>query len=201
MADYKQVIPQIKKFEGGLSKAETDSARFYPVPDGSGFHTNKGVTWKTFESLAPYLGYEASAANFYRMPDAIWYKIFKKGYWDQIGGDKIKSQAIANTLADFAWGAGPGTAAKVVQRVLGVTVDGVIGPKTIAAINTKKEKELFDKLVEAKKTFYLTLPNQQANYTGWANRLEQEKKLNSALIVATVSLVGITTLAATIFFL
>ncbi len=187
MANYKQVIPQIGAFEGGLSKAQTDSARFDPVPDGSGYHTNKGITWATFKNLAPRLGYTATPDLFYKMPEHIWERIFKNGYWDSVGGDHIKSQAIANTLADFAWGAGPGTAAKVMQRLLGVFPDGQIGKQTIAAINKQKEKDLFTKLTNAKKQFYLTLPGQQANYAGWKTRLDKEWTLNQKLIVAGVA--------------
>lgn len=201
MADYKVPIPFIRKVEGGLSKAQTDSARFDPVPDGSGYHTNKGITWGTFKTLAPVIGYSATPKLFYEMPDWLWEKIFKVGYWDQVGGDYIKSQAIANTLADYAWGTGPGTAARRIQKLVGVKPDGRIGPASIKAINKRKEKELFEALVLDKKNFYLTLPGQQANYKSWSNRLKQEEEFNSKLIVAVgVSLVGIVAGITAFFF-
>ena len=45
MADYRLIIPFIKSKEGGLSKETSDTASADKVPDGSGYHTNKGITW------------------------------------------------------------------------------------------------------------------------------------------------------------
>lgn len=199
MADYKQMVSWIKKWEGGLSKATTDSASKDPVPDGSGYHTNKGVTWTTFKSLASKLGYDATPALFYKMPDDIWGKIFKIGYWDPIAGDNIKSQAIAETMADWAWGAGPGTAVKNLKKYLGVTQTTTMDSATLALVNSKDEQSFLKGLSDYKKNWYLTLPNQQANYAGWANRLNDLYKVTLGKIgtagkigiIAIIALVGI----------
>lgn len=179
MADYRKIIPWIKKVEGGLSKAQTDSARFDPVPDGSGYHTNKGITWATFRNLAPKLGYPAEIPLFYKMPVELWTQIFKRGYWDAIYGDKIKSQAIADVLVDFAWGAGPGRAIEYLQKAINavsagkITVDGKMGPQTLTATNSRNETSLFNKLAELKMRYYMNLKGQEANKEGWADRLEE----------------------------
>jgi hypothetical protein len=36
------------------------------------------------------------------MPDEIWNTIFKKLYWNNIGGDQIKNQGVANMLSYIA---------------------------------------------------------------------------------------------------
>jgi hypothetical protein len=41
-------LDYILKWEGGLSKHPRDSAARHPLPDGSGYHTNKGITWRVF---------------------------------------------------------------------------------------------------------------------------------------------------------
>jgi hypothetical protein len=43
----------IKKWEGGLSKDSRDQAAKDPVPDGSGYHTNIGITWQKAAILQP----------------------------------------------------------------------------------------------------------------------------------------------------
>ena len=53
MADYKNIVAFIRKVEGGLSSAQTDSAKQNPSPCGNGkngkpYHTNKGIQWITF---------------------------------------------------------------------------------------------------------------------------------------------------------
>ncbi len=195
MADYTQIIGWIKKQEGGLSKAKTDSASSHPVPDGSGFHTNKGVTWKTFESLGPKLGYSATPKLFYAMPDDIWGKIFKQGYWDVIRGDQIKSQALADTLADFAWGSGGGRAIQQLQKYLKLPQTSRMDDATLRAINSADERTLHTGFSAYKQAWYLSLPHQEANYAGWKNRLRSlysvtVAKLGTSGSIVTVALLG-----------
>ena len=115
MADYKIVVPHILKSEGGLSKNPNDNASAYPVPDGSGYHTNKGVTWLTFVNLAPKIGYAVSPKLFYEMPSDLWGQIFKQGYWNQFLGDTISAQAVANMFADGFWIGGGSKQVKAVH--------------------------------------------------------------------------------------
>jgi hypothetical protein len=67
MANYLLFVPVLKKYEGGLSKAKTDTASKNPVPDGSGYHTNKGITWSTFKAMAQTIDYTATPTLFYQM--------------------------------------------------------------------------------------------------------------------------------------
>ncbi len=84
MANYKNIIPFIQQQEGGLSKAITDTASAHPVPDGSGYHTNKGITWQTWSGV---FGTGAdSIQRFYNMSEEDWETIYKKYYWDSING-------------------------------------------------------------------------------------------------------------------
>lgn len=180
MASINKVnIAYIKKWEGGLSRRTDDSASSNPVPDGSGYHTNKGVTWTAFQSLASKLGYTASPALFYAMPDKIWLAIYKVGYWDPMKCDKIPSQAIAELLADFAWGSGTGGATRQLQRYLnangyGLVVDAGFGPKTLAALlsHIKKvgEKRAFDGIYQWRLAFLKSLSTAGAN-PGWFSRM------------------------------
>ena len=172
MANWRNIIPFIRKAEGGLSKHSKDSAAKNPVPDGSGYHTNKGITWGTFTGLAARLGYTPTPALFYQMPDWVWEKIWKSGFWDAVKGDRITSQGVADILADFAWGAGPGRAIRVVQKVVGVPVDGRLGPQTLAAIN-RRGSGLIEPLAAAKKAFYLSLQSAATFGAGWSKRLDE----------------------------
>lgn len=180
MADLNLLIPKIKKLEGGLSKAKTDSASKDPVPDGSGYHTNKGITWKTFKAMAPVLGYTASPTLFYKMPDNIWTAILKKGYWDRVCGDALRSQSIAEMLTDAIWAGAYNAiyAIKEVQRELNnygynLSVDGIMGAKTVAAINDSLlhglEKTILTAAYNGRKKHFEMLGG--ANLTGWMNRL------------------------------
>lgn len=62
-------------------------------------------------------------------------KFYKTLFWDEINGDKILSQTFAESFFDFGVNAGIPTAAKIVQRLIGVKDDGDIGPTTIYVLN------------------------------------------------------------------
>ena len=117
MAVYTKIVSFIKAKEGGLSSATTDTASNNPSNCGNGsngrpYHTNKGVTWSTFKGLSSKLGYSATCDNFKKMPDDIWGKIYKDGYWNPMQGDRIKNQAIANTFVEMVWGSGIGSVSR-----------------------------------------------------------------------------------------
>lgn len=161
MADFKRIIPLIKVKEGGLSKDPKDNAARRPVPDGSGNHTNKGITWGTFVDNAKALGYQPTTALFYQMPDNVWERIFKRLYWDAINGDNINSLGVAFAMTDFAFNSGPGNAARVMQQTLKHNFNfrlkeyGVIGPVSTNAINTTNAKDLLNAYHNARVAFIM----------------------------------------------
>jgi lysozyme family protein len=171
MADYRLIIPFIKGKEGGLSKATSDTASAYKVPDGSGYHTNKGIQWIVWKSVNG--DSKDSVKRFYAMSDSDWEKIFKNEYWDKIGGDKINSQRIADTLVHWAWGSGLATPSKAIQGIVGTIQDGEIGDKTITAINNSNEADTYAKIKQAHINHWTNLlknPKYAMN-KGWVTRL------------------------------
>lgn len=180
MADYRDIINFTKIAEGGLSSAQTDSAKKNPAPCGNGkngfpYHTNKGIQWITFKSLAKKGNYLPTCDNFLKMPDNIWLAIYKVGYWNEMLGDKIQNQAIANLFVQWAWGSG----------VLGAK-NSLIDffkkkyNKNFSNINEivdfvnqinleDKNQELFNFLMEWRKDF-LIKTGQTNNLLGWFNR-------------------------------
>lgn len=141
MADINKLIPKILKHEGGYSNH----------PNDNGGCTMKGITIGVFRR---YYGNDKTCEDLKKITDEQWLKIFKTGYWDKINADNIQNQSIANLCVDMAWGSGPITAAKKIQRVLGVTADGIIGKISLAAINNANQKELFDKLKEMRRIWF-----------------------------------------------
>ncbi len=183
MADYKSAIPYIQKAEGGLSRSLTDTASQNPSPytynGQTGWHTNRGIQWTTFKSLAPKGGYEVSENNFIRMSDAIWLAIYRVGFWDVMMGDRYTSQPIANAVVDWGWASGTGDrgAKGALIRYLktkGITANGY---QTIAdgfneLVKRQGEKKVFNDLVDERKRFFKSL-NQPANEKGWLARMEE----------------------------
>lgn len=204
MADFNSAIPYIKKAEGGLSNALTDTASRKPSPfvytgqnwQGAKYlkpnlpvHTNKGITWETFTSMAKVAGFEPNEKNFIEMPDDIWLKIYKVGYWLPMKAELYNSQAIANLIVDWAWASGVGGATRQLVKYVksrGLNADGVVTSKD--AINSliakEGEKKIFDELIEARKNHFKAL-NQPANLKGWLSRMDELKRQGDAIIVDT----------------
>ncbi len=182
MSDYRLYLAFTKQAEGGLSRATTDTASKDPVPDGSGYHTNKGITWTTFKRYAPILGYTATPALFYQMPERIFLGIFE-GYWKSAGAHLIVSQAMATIIFQAAWGGGHSNLIKDIQNYLikngypKVQADGDLGPITASAINNYcsnkgREKLLYDYTFNERLKYLRSLSSYQANGKGWENRMQ-----------------------------
>lgn len=166
MADPKKFKPLLLKFEGGYVNNPND--KWGP--------TNKGVTLMKFREV---FGNGKTVEDLKRITDEEWETIFRRYFWDLIKGDDIKSQSVANILCDWAYMSGVGLASKRVQRILGVTQDGKIGPKTLNAINKAEARDLFEKIKVARLAHFDAIvrarKNQAVFLRGWKNRVNSFK--------------------------
>lgn len=178
MAQIDIVIPFTKSWEGGLSRATSDTASSYSSPwvykGLTGWHTNRGITYKTFANNASRLGYQATATNFFNMPDDIWLKIAKVLYWDGLLLDQMKSPAIAAALFNWTWGSGDSGAGKSLEKYL--FTKGIVAKtdqQQVDAINKLSflnEEKIFLELIDWREKFFRSL-NDAINLRGWLNRL------------------------------
>lgn len=155
-------MPFILQWEGG----------FVNDPLDRGGATNKGITIWTFRQ---FYGKDATVEQLKNITDEQWLHIFKNGYWDKWKADDIENQSIANIVVDWAWASGPVTAIKQVQKILGVSIDGIVGAKTLGAINNSTSDMLFDRIKSARITFVEDIvrrnPSQLRFINGWKNRI------------------------------
>ena len=84
-------------------------------------------------------------------------EIYKTKYWGAMKLDKISSVKIATILLDTAINCGVGFASKMLQRVLNLSADGIIGNVTIASCNAANENILVQKLLQARRERYATV--------------------------------------------
>ena len=166
MANHLLLIPKVLKWEGG----------FINHPNDKGGATNKGVTLSTFRK---YFGKTKTVNDLKNITNEQWQYIFKNGFWDRWKADLIKNQSIAELLVDWLYNSGT-LGIKYPQQVLGVVPDGVVGQKTLSAINNyPNQEELFYKLWNRRKKHYEDIvkrnPSQKVFFNGWMNRLNSFK--------------------------
>lgn len=169
MADPKKLIPFILKWEGG----------FVNGPDDLGGATNKGITIGTFGEYRKRKGLPPPTVNDLKnLSDKDWYEIFKTLYWDRWKADEIKSQSVAAILVDWVWASGVRGIMRP-QRILGVSPDGIVGVKTIAALNAADPKKLFDAIKADRAKFIDEIckarPKNEKYRRGWMNRINAIK--------------------------
>lgn len=167
MADIKILSPFILSFEGG----------FVNHPNDKGKETNKGVTIATWKKQ----GYDKDGDGDIDVDDLKLISdedavnvILRPHYWNRWKADQIKSQSIANILVDWVWGSGV-NGIKIPQQLLGVTADGIVGPKTLAALNAKEPHAFFNLIKNRREQFFNTIvksnPSQKVFLKGWLRRL------------------------------
>lgn len=195
MASSTNIRPFIQKWEGGLSKNPADTAARNPAPwtynNQTGWHTNKGVTYATFLGMSTRLGYEPSAQNFFAMPSPIWDGIFKQGYWDPWELDRMRSQIIADLIADFAYMSGTAGSFNSIKKYLagkGITVS--TRGQAVDALNKislGKEQQIYNELLAHREAFFKSL-NQPTFLNGWLNRLNSLKNFGLQTLLKKKSL-------------
>jgi lysozyme family protein len=216
MANFQNIKGLTLQKEGGLSRATTDNASKNPSPctynGQTGWHTNKGVIWTTFNSLSSKLGYQANCDNFLSMPDAIWDKIAKNQFWDNLNLDSLKSDGVAFQLFSWHWGAGTGWFPRINRYLTSKGIDWNAKGSTLAdafnkVIDKQGEKQTIDDLQQQQIEFYTSL-NQPVYTKGWINRVKDTTAYAYKYIGNVISenktainygLVGVVLIASSIF--
>lgn len=102
-------------------------------------------------------------------------EIYKKDWWDKLGANGMHS-AIVFQLWDFAINAGKKRAIMELQQVAGVTSDGIIGPKTVTAVNALDLNDVLLSLTAERLKFYTSLSTWPTYGKGWTNRVADNLK-------------------------
>ena len=166
MADFLPAFERMIVNEGGY--------KLHTVAGDRGGMTYAGIARNSWPQWAGWQVIDAGGT-----PDAQMVRDFYRvNFWNPLGLAEVQSQDVARTLFDFGVNAGTGTAAKLAQVVVGVTPDGRVGPKTLAAINMTDPEVFLPRYALAKLARYRDIVtrdrSQQRFLLGWINRLLKE---------------------------
>ena len=165
----------IARWEGGFQAMPEDAGNYV---DGKLIGTNYGVTPK---ALATYRGVPASTitrADMQNMPMEEAVVIGVSLYYEGPGFDRLPWCPATEVWADIGWGSGPRVAIKNMQRMIGESPDGVIGPATIMAYRrwlAERTREgaveqIAVRRIEMYQEFVRQRPANAKFLRGWINR-------------------------------
>lgn len=146
-------------FEGGWSDD----------PDDSGGATMKGITLETFRKYKNNT--YTTKGQLRNISDADVFDIYHILYWHTICGDILPS-GMDFVVFDHAVNASPARSIKMMQTLLGVTADSVIGPKTLAAVDACDVDNFILKFTLARMDYYDQIDNPKFT-EGWHNRAKR----------------------------
>jgi lysozyme family protein len=180
MAQVEKLAAIINHWEGG----------YVNHPSDPGGHTNKGVTLKSWDAY----GYDINKDGQVDLDDLkqitdedLISFILKPYYWDRWQADRILNQSIANLVVDWLWHSGPKTIA-LIQDILEVNPDGVVGNITLQALNNYSNQERLFLLIKLRRIKYIDkICNQKPKLNtfkcGWLNRIADFKYLPSVVLM------------------
>ena len=133
-------------------------------PDDPGGETKFGITKRTYP-LENIKGMTLERAKV----------LYLRDYWGPAGCDAVPD-AIKFDLFDMAVNSGVVPAVRALQRAVGATPDGILGPKTLQAINSMPAPRLVARLNGYRLDLMTDLKTWPVFGRGWAKRVAANLK-------------------------
>ena len=156
---FAKAMPHVFSEEGGYVDHAAD-------PGGA---TNLGITIAT---LSAWEGRKVSKAEVKALTKAKATDIYRENYWNKISGDDLPA-GVDYAVFDFAINSGPARAVKMLQKVVGVDQDGIIGAKTLAAVRSMSADRIINALCDARLAWLKTLSTFKTFGRGWTARVSR----------------------------
>jgi lysozyme family protein len=152
-------LPLLLAHEGG----------FVEHPDDPGGATKFGITGRT---LARFRGTKVTREAVMALTRDKAGEVYRTLYWDAISGDHLPA-GIDYAVFDAAVNSGVRQATLWLQRALGVTADGVIGPVTLAAAQKADPETVIAAICDKRLIFLQRLKTWPAFGRGWSKRVSE----------------------------
>ncbi|WP_413190950.1 glycoside hydrolase family 108 protein [Psychrobacter sp. AT9] len=153
MSIYDMIFDRLMDHEGG----------YVNHPNDPGGETMYGVT----KRVAQAHGYHGDMR---KLPKSLAKQITEKSYYKAVKGDEL-NRLIAWQLTDAAYNHGNRQAVKLLQRAVGVSDDGLIGPRTLAAVAAMDKNDVVLLFNAERLEFFTNLRIWQTFGKGWARRV------------------------------
>lgn len=164
-------LNHVLAFEGG----------YVDHPSDLGGATNMGITRKTlaaWRKVEPWQNLPKSAVQTLGRDEAA--AIYDAHYWSRVRGADLPP-GLDLVVFDYAVNSGPGRAVKMLQKLVGAAQDGVVGPRTLAALADGDPHELIARLCKARLGFLGALSTFPIFGRGWTRRVSAVLELANVM--------------------
>ena len=155
--NFDKAVAIILEKEGGYSNAAWDN----------GGPTNHGITIRT---LAAWRNRPVTSADVQTLTKQEAKQIYLANYWQPICADNLPA-GVDLCIFNAAVNVGVSTAAKHLQEILKVTIDGRIGQQTLFALKYANAEDVIAKFQRQMVDYYRLLPDYNIAGKGWITRL------------------------------
>jgi lysozyme family protein len=156
-ADFERCLDIVLAHEGGFVRNPFD-------PGGA---SNFGITRRT---LARARRRDAGDEDVRQLSKREAGTIYRRFYWDAIRASEMPA-GVALAVFDFAVNSGVRRASRLLQSILNADVDGVVGPRTLAALSRTDGPDLIRRLTRARLGFLARLSTWPIFGRGWRRRV------------------------------
>lgn len=165
---FKKHIEIIHRLEGG----------FVNDPSDRGGETINGICRKNYPNLEVWKSLDqlskVSEKKAYKPTETEMMEInniYHKNYYEKLKCDHFNNELLAAHIFAFGVNAGTSRAAKLLQKVLGITQDGIVGNQTIGTANIKNG--VVQSYINELLNYYNSIAKgTQAKFLkGWVNRV------------------------------
>jgi lysozyme family protein len=173
-SNVQSILDKIIANEGGFQDDPNDSGNYAgSVLIG----TNYGITPNALAAFRGIPVEQVTVDDIKNLTPDDAMEIYAQDYYYKPGYDKITNKELQANIVDMAVNAGAPQATKLLQRIVGSEIDGIMGPNTLAAINSSNINT--NDYVTERKRFYLDLvmndPAKLVYLPGWVNRANKYK--------------------------
>ncbi|MDE2105499.1 MAG: hypothetical protein KGL39_50195 [Patescibacteria group bacterium] len=141
------------------------------TPGDPGGLTNFGISQRAYPDL-----------DIRNLTRAAAETIYGRDYWPKVSGDSLPA-GVDLMVFDMAVNAGTRESAMILQRCVGVTADGIVGPLTLLAVKGTDLIGLIKSLRAAQLAFYESLDGWAEFGQGWTVRVQ--RRVEAALAMSS----------------
>lgn len=158
---FSVIFPLVMKEEGG----------FVNNPSDPGGMTNHGVTKHVWDG---WVGRSVDEQAMRRLSLVDVEPLYKKKYWGVCRCEDLPA-GVDLVVFDCAVNSGTTKASRLLQQVLSTTIDGVIGPNTVAKACKEDPKKIIVWYCDARLAFLQSLGTFKVFGKGWTARVSRIK--------------------------